>query len=225
VATLVLVIQALRRRLTAEQWVLLAGNVAITFIALRYMSQPPGNYYFAPIGVLAAGVVASAISELLAAQRALWTRAAVAVLVLLLCVQGYRNVKLRFVYGHFTDSSVATIIAAGAAVDRLTNPDELIVVRSPNPAYDDFWRQPNNYHDPRVFFISKTRGWTIGREQEDVALLEEAGRRGARFFVDPLADRSAVLDGWLSQRADLVWTGESGARIWQFRASRDRQQR
>jgi 4-amino-4-deoxy-L-arabinose transferase-like glycosyltransferase len=215
-AALALVLLAIRRRLQAEHWALLAGNVVITLVALRYMSQDAGNYYFAPAGVLAASAVA-ALATQLGAWQARWRPIALGVLVVGLCVQGGRNLKVRHVYGHWDDPEVARVVATGKEIDRLTNPGDLIFVRSPNEAFDVFWQSGRNYHEPRIFYLSGTRGWTMGREQEDLKLVEDAVRRGARFFADPLTDRSAVLDGWLAANAELVWSPPEGGRIWRFR--------
>jgi hypothetical protein len=93
------------------------------------------------------------------------------------------------------------------------------VVRSPNVAYDTFWQQAKNYHDPRIFYISETRGWTIGSEQDDPNLVADAANRGARFFADPLLERSPVLDVWLAANAQLVWSTDGGGRIWKLHAA------
>jgi 4-amino-4-deoxy-L-arabinose transferase-like glycosyltransferase len=216
VAALVLIVQALRRRLDAQHWALLIGNAAVTLLALRYMSQDSGNYYFAPLGVLAAGVVASFADDLYGASPALGNRVALAALAGILCIQGARSLNLRYAYGHFNDPTVASVVATGKEIDRLTNPGDLIVARSPNDAYDVFWQQAANYHDPRIFYLSGTHGWTLGREQDNVALLVDAARRGARFYADPLTDPSPVVDSWLARSADLVWSGASGGRIWKL---------
>ncbi len=141
--------------------------------------------------------------------------------ILLLVVQGYRNMNIRYFYAQFNrdDPTVASIIATGKAIDRLTDPGDLIVARSPNKAYDTFWQQAANYHDPRIFYVSGTRGWTIGREQDDLKRIADAAGRGARFFADPLLERSEVLDAWLITHAELVWSRAAGGRIWKLHAA------
>ena len=215
VASLVLLIAMLRRRLTPEHWALLVGNAVIAVLALRYMSQDAGDYYFAPASVLGASVVAAAASELFA-SRWRWAPLMSGLLLLGLLAQGYRNLKLRYLYGHFDDPEVLGVVTAGKQVDRLTSPGDLLIVRSPNEAYDVFWESGRNYHEPRIFYISDTRGWTIGREQDDLKLLADATKRGARFFVDPLAQSSPVIDAWLGQAGELVWSQKGGGRIWRL---------
>jgi hypothetical protein len=88
-----------------------------------------------------------------------------------------------------------------------------IVVRSPNDAYDVFWQQAANYHDPRIFYLSGTRGWTIGREQDNVTLLATAAPR--RGFSPSSSSGRWRNDAWLGAHASLVWSGKSG-RIWVY---------
>ena len=216
VAALALLVQAVRRRIDSEQVALAVGNAVIVLIALRYMSQDAGNYYFAPAGVLAACVVASLADDLVVARKT-WRYAALAALALLLTVQSYRNMTLRYVYAHFNDVEVSNVVNAGRELDRLTEPDDLVIVRSVNEAYDVFWQSGRNYHEPRIFYMTSTRGWTIGREQADIALLADATQRGARFFVDPLPEGNPEVDAWLRTAGEIVWSQQGGGRIWRLR--------
>jgi hypothetical protein len=218
VAALVLIVQALRRRLSAEHVALAVGNGVIVLVALRYMSDFAGTHYYAPASLLAACVVAGLAHELLKMRVRYGLITALAALIVL---QGYRNVNLRrySIYYFSTEPTVTGVVETGHEIDRLTAPGDLIVVRSPNTAFDTFWQQAANYHDPRIFYISQTRGWTIGREQDDPARLAEAAGRGARFFADPLAEHSARLDAWLNGNADLIWSAAQGGRIWKLRAA------
>jgi hypothetical protein len=212
-AALAFLFLALRRKINAEHYALAAGNVLITLVALRYMSQDAGNYYFAPMGILAAIGVAAATDDFLTFSRKAMF-AGLAVLSVLLCVQGYRNIKLRHTYANFFDPEVASVIDTGRELRRLTRPNDLVVVRSPNEAYDVFWESGRNYHEPRIFYISHTRGWTFGREQAGTTLLAEARRKGARYLADPLSEANPELDAWLTREAKLVWSQPQGGRIW-----------
>ena len=214
-AAAALVVQTLRRRLDAEQCALAVGNIIVVLIALRYMSEAQGVHYYAPASLLAASAVASLSNDLLEAKLRYFSLSMVCVFLLF---QGYRSLQIRYASAQFTraDPKVAPIVATGRQIDRLTDPGDLIVVRSPNDAYDTFWQQAINYHDPRIFYISGTRGWTLGREQADVTLLAEATHKGARFFADPISDHLTLLDSWLSAHAQLIWSGTSGERIWRL---------
>ena len=218
VAALALVVQALRRRLGAEHLALAVGNSAIVLVALRYTSDGAGIHYFAPASLLAASGMSNLASDLLRVKH---PHAALAIVGALLLGEGYRSVKIRHFNANFFggDASAASVLATGREVDRLTDPNDLIVVRSQHSAYDTFWQQPANYHDPRIFYLSRTRGWTLGREQKDVTFVADAVGRGARFFADPVVERSAVLDRWLATHGELVWSHGSDARIWKLHAA------
>jgi hypothetical protein len=218
IAALVLVVQALRRRLDAEHVALLTGNAIIVVVALRYMSDFAGTYYSAPASLLAASVIGALAQELTTLRLRHALSGALAVLILL---QGARNVNLRQynVWSFATDPMVSRIVRTGNEIDRLTDPGDLVVVRSPNTAYDTFWQQAANYHDPRIFYLSGTRGWTIGREEEDPSRIANAVSRGARYFADPIGDRAAALNAWLKDHSELVWSTPGGAQIWKLRAA------
>jgi hypothetical protein len=212
-AALAFLFLALRKKLNAEHAALAAGNVLITLVALRYMSQDAGNYYFAPMSILAAIGVAGAAENLLTMSRKVMF-AGLTLLTLLLCIQGYRNVKLRHTYANFSDPEVASVVDTGRELRRLARPNDLVVVRSPNEAYDVFWESGRNYHEPRIFYISQTRGWTLGREQAGTTLVADARRKGARYLADPLSERHPELDAWLTREAKLIWSRPQGGRIW-----------
>jgi hypothetical protein len=220
VALVALLVQLLRRHLRPELVALAVGNALIVLIALRYMSDGAGVHYFAPATLLGACAVASVSQD---ALRTRYRSLVLGALALLIAGEGYRSIRIRYFHAHFYgDALSASIIATGKELDQHTQPGDLVVVRSPNPAYDRFWQRSANYHDPRIFYLSGTRGWTLGSEQEDVGLLEDAVRRGARFFADPLAQRSAPLEAWLSVHAELVWGGANG-RIWRLHVPDERE--
>jgi len=220
VAAVILVIQGLRRRLDAEQLALLAGNVVVVLIALRYMSDAAGVHYYAPILLLTASLVASLANDMLKAGA--WRHAALGLMCALLLAQGYRSVMIRqdLARNYTGDVGILPaggVVAAGKALAPLVNHGDLIVVRSALNAYDPAWQQAVNFHDPRIFYITGTRGWTLGREQQDPQLLSEAASRGARYLVDPLIDGAPGIDAWASSHGELVWSGTGGGRIWKLR--------
>lgn len=222
IAALVLVIQVLRLKLTAEQVSLLAGNIVIVFIALRYMSDGAGVHYFAPILLLVASVIAQLTNELLKAGS--WRYVAVAVLGMLLVGQGYRNAMIRhhFARSYTDDTSIVApgeLVAAGKAMAGLRQQDDLVIVRSAATTFDSNWERVATHHDPRIFYVSGTRGWTLGRDQDDPQLVIAFSARGARFLIDPLIQRAPQLDAWLAAHAELAWAGAGGGRIWRLNSS------
>jgi 4-amino-4-deoxy-L-arabinose transferase-like glycosyltransferase len=218
VGAICLAVLVVRRRVDAEHVALGVAGGILVFVAFRYMSQDAGNYYFAPMTLLAGALVAGCVDEL-GRVSARTTR--LAVLGLLACglaLQVVRGAQIRHFYAHFDDPEVAAVMACSRQLALWTKPHELIVVRSPNEAFDVFWGTGRNYHDPRVFYLTSTRGWTLGREQGTTQTLEVAAGLGARFFVDPLAASQPELDAWLRRQGELVWDNGSLGRIWQLKS-------
>lgn len=213
---LALLVQTLRRRLTAEQVALATGNVAVVLLALRYMSQDAGNYYFAPGSLLAALAVGGLANWALGAA-AIWRYGVVAGMMLLTVVQGYRNAKLRYFYGHYHDPDVSSVVRTGKALSRWTAPGDLVCVRSVAFAYDSFWQVQRNYHEPRIFYLTGTRGWTLGREETNAGAIADAARHGAQYFVDSVPEGDRPFDRWLQDSAELVWSEPGAGRIWRLR--------
>ena len=70
----------------------------------------------------------------------------------------------------------------------------------------------NNFEDPRVFYVSRTKGWVVPNDAPGVAPVAEPAARGARFYahVAPLAIDPA-LAAWLAANATLVEQSAAGA--------------
>ena len=95
-------------------------------------------------------------------------------------------------------------IEAGKAASSYVEPGSLIVVRSSEPTYDDYWRTANNYEDPTIFYVTHTRGWEIGNEIADTALVRNFASRGAKLLVESRPRHAA-------ERAQPVARARSGA--------------
>ena len=93
---------------------------------------------------------------------------------------------------------------------------ELVVVRSPKPAFDVTWRRPSNFEEPVLLFLSRRKGWSLPSDGVDGARLAELTQRGARLYVETAPDRLVgPLAEWLSRSAKLVATTPS-ARIFRL---------
>lgn len=200
------------RRLTPELIALFVGSAAWMLLTFRYSSQPTGTHYF----VLAAVLGALAVAELAAhgmkvsrfrARAALWVSTGVTLLTSFL----NRHVDR---LPHDFD---APTLAAGALLARFARADALVVVRSVEPAFDGFWGVPNNYEDPRVFYLSRTRGFPIPGDQLSTEPLARALKAGARFYVEALPHPpNTELDAWLAQNASLRGETSAGGKVFQL---------
>ena len=198
-----------RRGYSAATASLLAGVVAWTLIALRYTTFPGGNHYHVLGGVLAAQATAHVLSTL----PEIRFRSLVAPFVFLaVTVQAVNSFGARLVSREHPWDALAVDLAR--ALTKHSHPGDLIVSRSFGVRYDLYWKTVSNFEDPRIFYLSKTRGWPIGFENSNPAELENARAQGARFYVE-LIERPPMpaMDAWLGEHASLLETTASGGRV------------
>lgn len=211
-----------KRKADAVHWSLACGLAAMTLIALRYTSQPAGEYYFAPGAILGAYAVGAAVAALSARSptgNAL--RASVlSLFVLLLGVQMLSNHLYRRSKARTASDWGTRVAATGRALGRAAHSGDLVVVRSTDLTRDPVWGTANNYQDPRLFYLSSTHGWVLGLETSDPKTLVDVTRQGAKFFADPNRDGEPNLDAWLKLNARLLPATPGAGRIWSLQSAR-----
>ena len=206
-AVAVIVLLATRKNIALIA-ALLIGNTIWTILALRYTSQAAGNHYHVLAAVLAAHAVAIVADS---AQRSSLHVLAVSALGVVLALGLGLALEQRL--QDRTGSGDPSVVAAGSALARLARPGDLVVVRSLEVRYDAFWRTQNNYQDPRVFYLSRTHGWSIAADDGDAQAVERASQLGARYYVEPVPRPTGPLDLWLDEHSRLVATTNFGGRI------------
>jgi hypothetical protein len=194
---------------------LLIGNVIWTLFALRYTSQVAGNHYHLLGALLAAHAVA------LVVQTVARSRSAAMILPALgAALAAALGLALEQRHADRSADWDAPVVAAAGELARRSHPGDLVVVRSLENRYDSYWRTPNNYQDPRIFYLSRTHGWVLGADDADPQVLVHATQRGARYYVEPVprpGDRA--LDDWLQAHGTLVATTPFGGRLFALHAS------
>ncbi len=199
------------RTVATEELALGVAALVGSVLAFRYTSGHFGTHYHLPHVVLGAWLVARLAADV-SSQRPAWPRLrrAVVGLVCLAAVLSYTRavIALRQLPRE-RESVVGQMLAAAAP------PGTLVAVRARAPSYDLEWRTVNNFQDPRVFYVSRTRGWVLANDQPGAAPLAEAAARGARYYahVNQMAPDQDLHD-WLRQNAQLVSTTEAGAVYW-----------
>jgi hypothetical protein len=174
---------ALRGRLAPEAAALVPGAAVWTLLTLRYSSEETfGSHYSVLAGVIGAWAVAQAAHGLAGAGRR--ARVACAGLGLLVLVELASSAAVRRRH-HEPDHGAACVISLAQAAGGLIPTGSLVVVRAATSAYDPYWKTPNNYQDPRPFYLTGTRGWVLGSDHDDPALLEAYVRRGAVAYLEP----------------------------------------
>jgi hypothetical protein len=209
VGALAVVSAIARRSYSVAVVALLAGVGAWTLIALRYTTFPGGNHYHVLGAVLAAQATAHVLSTL---PEVRWRSFAVTFAALVIAVQMANSFGARLVSREHPWDALP--VALSAALTKHSRPGDLIVSRSFGVRYDHYWKTVSNFEDPRIFYLSRTRGWPIGFENSNPIELENARAQGARFYVE-LIERPPMpaLDEWLSRHATLLETTTYGGRV------------
>jgi hypothetical protein len=202
----------LRRRLGGEELALLAGAVSWTILTLRYSSEETyGSHYPVLAGVFGAWCVARTVRSL--AESKEWARPCTALLAAAILIQlGESWVVRRRHEG--TDRGASCIASLADAVRSEVAPGDLVVVRAGANAYDRYWKTPNNYEDPRPFYLTGTHGWVLAADEDDPAVLQRMAARGARAYLEPESRYGTPAIGrWLVASARPLAEGSCG-RAW-----------
>jgi hypothetical protein len=184
---------AYKRDLRREHAALAVGALLLLLVALRYTSGNFGTHYHLPHVVLGAWLVAAAMREL---------RPALVGVVAVLCIAiGWRSVR-------FLDRPPEIETAMGVALARVAEPGTLVAVRARAESFNTEWKTVNNFEDPRVFYVSRTKGWVLANDIPGATKLAEYAQRGAKFYVHvPQKPIDAELAAWLAAHAMLVGDG------------------
>lgn len=198
---------AARRRLDAEAIALGLAAAALCVLAFRYTAGPFGTHYHLPHAVLGAHLVARALAEARASSRALGKLACG--LAVVATLYGAAT-AVRFVRRLPPQPETAL----GTELVRFAPPGTLVAVRARAERYNEEWHTINNFEDPRVFYLSRTKGWVLPNDllgAEGVARLRELAARGARFYVHVNQfPPDAELRAYLAAHAQLVASSQAG---------------
>lgn len=99
-------------------------------------------------------------------------------------------------------------VTCAAAVQALTRPGELIIASSLSSSVER--GRPNNYQDPVLFFYSDRRGFSLPLDRHEPQELQQAQRRGARYFVifdGPTLQARPALAAYLGRAARQIGPG------------------
>jgi hypothetical protein len=190
--TVALIVLAVRRKVTAECWALLFGNVILTVATIRITASLAGTHYLAPAAILSAEAVSQVTVDLLAwAEGRGFPRWAELALGLALGVSVIRMAQFRRVM-FLADGLAPIVYGTGLALTKIAHPGDSIVVRA-------------KLYDPRVFYVSHLTGWQLNHLVDDPTPIPSYVKRGAKYFVDPIPEeKSSTVVDWLRGHARLV---------------------
>ena len=187
---------AWKKKLRAEHLALAIAAALLVLVALRYTSGTYGTHYHLPHVVLGAWLVAAALHELRGAL--------VAVVAIVALAMGVRAVR-------FLDLPAERETAIGEQLARLAPPGTLVAVRARAESYNTEWHTVNNYEDPRVFYVSRTKGWVLPNDLAGAERLAELTARGAKLYVHVTQKPiDAALAAWLATHARRVAQSPAG---------------
>lgn len=177
---------------------LAAGAVLLVLLALRYTSGTFGTHYHLPHVVLGGWLVAAAAARLPA--RVVLPAVAIAALLL-----GAR--AMRFL--HELPAEPETFL--GDTLAALAPPGTLVAVRARAEQYNTEWHTENNFQDPRVFYVSRTKGWAVPNDTPGARWVYETMALGAKYYVHvrqkPI---DAELAAWLAGHSRCVFASPEG---------------
>ncbi len=228
----VLILLVGRGRFGPEIWSLGLAALALNLLAFRYTSGPFGTHYHMPHAVLGAILVARAVATLRplvheassivsaapseASSAELRSRSlprpAIHLLLLgfvaLCAFSTFRAVRFLRALPPQPETEL------GLALARLAPAGTLVAVRARAERYNLEWKTANNYEDPRVFYLSRTKGWVVPNDlagAEATARLDDLVQRGARYYVHVTQiEPDAELRAFLTARGERVFDSRAG---------------
>ncbi len=225
-------------RFGGEIIALALAALALGLLAFRYTAGPFGTHYHLPHAILGAHLVARAVAALIASAPTVHAASSIVTSsdpeVSVASVTDLRAPRLPrafvrvFALAFIALSAFSAYRAErflhrqapqpetelGLALARLAPPGTLVAVRARAERYSREWRTANNFEDPRVFYLSRTKGWVLPNDllgAEATTRLDDLVRRGARFYAHVAQiTPDAELRTFLDRRAERVFASEAG---------------
>jgi len=208
----------IRGKIKEIEVALVVSYSMLCLAALRYMHDEFGEHYHVYAVVLGVWLFAKAIDDI---QVRLKSRGATLALVLLsfFAIIGHYTYQAnqRLTYGR---DDLKPLLSLAEEMKKVIPSSEAIVIRSAENSYNKFWRTVNNFEDPRLFYLSRTKGWIMANDHIGVERIQKHWQRGAKYYVEYLNERKdsgvdVEFYQWLQAHAQLLYIGQNGM-IYQF---------
>lgn len=204
-----------KKRLSGWEIALMAGNAAHLIVAMRYTTFAWfGSHYHVFTIFLGAWLFAHAAQVFIAGYQGptkLLRLAGVAAVCLLATRLGV-NVHQRVYHGALVDGQ--TYLELAARAKPFLTPNDLLVARSSAPTRVIGWsRGRNNYEDPRLFYLTGTKGWVVAMDDDRPEHLQRFMEQGAKLYihVGPPLSKLPRTEQWLRENGTLLATTLQGA--------------
>ena len=115
----------------------------------------------------------------------------------------------------YNRDDLSPILSFGEEMKKVIPPGEVIVVRSSENSYNKFWRTINNFEDPRLFYISETKGWIMANDHFGTDVIEARYKAGAHYYVEVFLERKnkgedPAFYQWLQAHGEPLLHNEKG---------------
>jgi hypothetical protein len=172
------------RRMGAAELALAASYVLGAVVSMRYSHSPDSGAHYHMFGTLLGSWWVGKAAWVATQRSWAWRgRSVFAAASLGLAVAPYLGHALLERDWRRQVTTAQTVELARLAAEH-SRPGELLVVRSPKPREDPFWRRRNNFEEPTILYLADRRGWVLPADEPLDRGLEDCRRRGARLFVD-----------------------------------------
>lgn len=204
-----------KKRLSGWEIALMAGNAAHLIVAMRYTTFAWfGSHYHMFAIFLGAWLFAHAAHVFIASYQGpgkLLRLVGVAVVCVLATRAGV-NAYQRVNHGALIDGQ--TYLELAARAKPFLTPNDLVVARSLAPRLVTGWSGGrNNYEDPRLFYLTGTKGWVLPMDDDRPEHLQRFLEQGAKLYIHvgpPLSELPRTRE-WLRRHGTLLGTTLQGA--------------
>ena len=182
--------------------------------AMRYMHDEFGEHYHIYAVILSVWLFAKMLDDLekICAQHKFMHRALILSSLVLIGGHYAYQAKDRLSYNR---DDLSPILSFGEEMKKVIPPGEVIVVRSSENSYNKFWRTINNFEDPRLFYISETKGWIMANDHFGTDVIEARYKAGAHYYVEVFLERKnkgedPAFYQWLQAHGEPLLHNEKG---------------
>ena len=191
------------RRLNAFEVAASLGLGVMLVVAMRYTTYVYfGSHYHIFESLLGAYVVAHMLDVLIRYRRPVGWAACGLFFCYILVATGLNTVR-RVHHAEFSNGQKYEAFAREMAA--FIDPGELIVVRADAPTRVKGWQSGvNNFEDPRLFYLTATKGWVLPVDYDDPSELVLYIKQGAKFYAHPTMPMSPQIGQWLHDHATLL---------------------
>lgn len=198
------------RRIGGIAWAFILGLMVHFIVSMRYSSSEYlGAHYHIFASFLGALLTSQAV-DLMGTKR---LTKIVLVSLVVITIFGHTVRRKQF---HSGESNPYYVL--GEALKRLNFNNEYVVIRSKSNEFVSGRKEKTveNYQDPRIMYVSGSKGWVIPADVDDPDQLVMYMKKGAKYYVEVANHSTPGIMQWLENNSDVVFQDQNGT-IYQLR--------